>query len=235
MFSKTTTLCTLVAVLATGHGIAVGQAPPLSVPERIMALKTTLATSQVNLRKYEWIETTTVTLKGEEKSRKQLRCYYGADGALQKVVVDASPPPASKRGLRGVIVANKTAELTDYMQKAVGLVKTYVPPDPARIQAEKDAGKVSIDLLEPGKLARLNFRDYQKAGDTLGVAIDLQSNRISRVTVATYMDSAADVVTLDAQMAQLDDGTDYTSNITLSTPAKQLTVTVQNTGYRKSP
>jgi len=30
------------------------------------------------------------------------------------------------------------------MQSAVSLVKSYVPPDPARIQAAKDAGKVTI-------------------------------------------------------------------------------------------
>jgi enoyl-CoA hydratase/carnithine racemase len=44
-----------------------------------------------------------------------------------------------------------------------------VPPNPVKIQAAKDAGKVSIDLLEPGKRARLNFRDYEKPGDNLGV------------------------------------------------------------------
>jgi hypothetical protein len=54
----------------------------------------------------------------------------GAGGVLQKVLVDASPPPPTKPGLRGRIIANKTAELTDYMKSAVSLVKSYVPPDP---------------------------------------------------------------------------------------------------------
>ena len=87
------------------------------------------------------IETTVVSLNGEEKSRKQQRCYYGADGVLQKVLVDASPPPATKPGLRGRIIANKTAELTDYMKSTVSLVKSYLPPDPAKIQASQNAGK----------------------------------------------------------------------------------------------
>jgi hypothetical protein len=149
-------------------------------------------------------------------------------------VVDASPPPPTKPGLRGRIIANKTAELTDYMKNAVALVKSYVPPDPSKIQAAKDAGKVSIDVLIPGQTARINFRDYQKPGDNLGLAIDLASNRIAGVTVSTYMDSATDVVTLNANMGQLNDGTSYASDITLNAPAKNLTVTVQNTGYRKT-
>lgn len=220
--------------LALAGQLATAQTPPLSVPERVVSLKTNLAVSQANLRRYEWIETTVVSLNGEEKSRKQQRCYYGADGVLQKVVVDASPPPAKKPGLRGRIIANKTAELTTYMQSAVSLVKSYVPPDPARIQAAKDAGRVSIDVLVPGQSARINFLDYQKPGDNLGVGIDIASNRISGLTVASYLDSPSDGVTMTADMAQLNDGTSYASDITLNAAAKNLTVTVQNSGYRKT-
>jgi hypothetical protein len=234
MVIRTVGTCALAAVLVTSTSTALAQAPQLSIPDRVAALKTTLAASQANLRHYEWIETTVVSLKGEEKSRKQQRCYYGADGALQKVMIDASPAPATKPGLRGRMVANKTAELTDYMKYAVSLLKSYVPPDPAKIQAAKDAGKVTIAVLEPGKRANISFRDYQKAGDKLTVGIDLVNNRVLAVSVSTYLDSATDVVTLNARMGQLNDGTSYTSDITLNAQVKKLTVTVQNTGYRKT-
>src|SRR5437867_106520 len=142
---------------------ATAQSP--SVAERVATLKATLAASQTVLKQYEWVETTVVSLKGEEKSRKQNRCYYGADGGVTKVALTAPPPEKKKRGLRGKIAASKKEELTDYMKQAVALVKSYVPPAPARIQAAKDAGKVSMDILQPGKRARLNFRDYYKPGD----------------------------------------------------------------------
>ena len=215
-------------------GMAVAQAPQPSLQERVAALKSSFAASQVALRQYEWIETTVVSLNGEEKSNKQQRCYYGADGALQKVLIDASPPPATKPGLRGRIIANKKAELTDYMQRAVGLVKSYVPPDPSKLQAVKDAGKVSIQMLDPGKRAQLNFHDYQLPGDNLAIAIDITNNIVSGVGVSTYLDSATDVVTLSADMGQLNDGTIYTSSVTLNAAAKNLIVTVKNSGYRKT-
>jgi hypothetical protein len=227
-------ICMLATVLGSSGRISVAQTSPPSIQERVAALKATLGASQANLRHYEWIETTVVSLKGEEKSRKQQRCYYGADGALQKVVVDASPPPATKPGLRGRIIANKKAELTDYMRSAVSLVKSYVPPNPSKIQAVKDAGKVSIDILDPGKRARINFRDYEKPGDNLGIQLDLANNGILGLMVATYLDSPQDVVTLNVAMGQLNDGTTYASNISLDAQAKDLTVTVQNTGYRKT-
>ncbi len=210
------------------------QAPQASLPERVAAIKTQFAVSQVNLRQYEWIETTVVSVNGEEKSRKQQRCYYGADGVLQKVLVDASPPPAKKPGLRGRIIANKTAELTAYMQSAVSLVKSYIPPDPAKIQAAKDAGKVTIQVLDPGKRAQVNFHDYQQPGDNLAIVLNLATNVVAGAGVSSYLDSPTDVVTMDAKIGQLNDGTSYTSDITLNASAKNLTVTVQNTGYRKT-
>src|SRR5271167_2536241 len=229
MVSKTLGISMLALALASG-GFSVAQAPQPSLQERVAALKTAFSVSQANLRQYEWIETTVVSVNGEEKSRKQQRCYYGADGVLQKVVVDASPPPATKPGLRGRIIAKKTAELTAYMQSAVSLVKSYVPPDPAKIQVTKDAGKVSIQVLDPGKRAQVNFHDYQKPGDNLAIVINL----VSGVGGSSYLDSATDVVTMDAKMGQLNDGTIYTSDITLNASGKNLTVTVQNTGYRKT-
>jgi hypothetical protein len=223
-------ILTLVLVALALPGLA--QQP--TAAERAALLKATMAASQAVLKQYEWIETTVVSLKGEEKSRKQERCYYGADGGVQKVELSGTPEPAKKRGLRGKIAESKKEELTDYMKSAVALVKAYVPPNPAKIQAAKDAGKVSIDVLEPGKRARLNFRDYAKSGDNLGVEVDLASNRPLSLKVATYLEDAKDVVTLDVRMGQLNDGTAYPSDVTLDAKAKQITVAVKNSGYRKS-
>jgi len=205
-----------------------------SAAERAAILKATMAASQAVLKQYEWIEATVISVKGEEKSSQQQRCYYGADGGVQKVAVSAPPAPTKERGLRGRIAEKKTEEMTDYMKQAVALVKSYVPPNPAKIQAAKDAGNVSVEVLDPGKRARLNFRNYEKPGDNLGVELDLTNNRPLGLKVSTYLDDAKDVVTLDVQMGQLNDGTTYASNITLDAKAKDLTVTVKNSGYRKA-
>jgi hypothetical protein len=223
----------LATALLCTTGVSIAQAPQPSLQERIAGLKSTFAVSQANLRHYQWIETTTVSVNGEQKSQKQQRCYYGADGTLEKVLVDATPPPATKPGLRGRIIANKTAEMTEYMQSAVTLVKSYVPPDPAKIQAARDAGNVSLQVLNPGQLAQVNFKSYEKPGDNLAIQINLVNSVVSGLGVSTYLDSPSDVVTLNAVMSQLDDGTIYTSNITLNAAAKNLMVTVQNAGYQK--
>jgi len=220
--------CSMTLLLAP----AISQAQEMQ--QRVAALKQNVARDQQSIRQYEWIETTVISLKGEEKSRKQQQCYYGADGVLQKVTVDASPPPDKKRGIRGRVIAKKTEELTDYMKQAVALVKTYVPPDPARIQAVKDAGNVSLDLPGGGKGARLNFRNYQKPGDVFTVEVDPATNRVIGLTVATYLDDPKDTVTLNVSFSMLQDGTGYPATEVLVATAKNLTVNITNSGYRKS-
>jgi hypothetical protein len=204
------------------------------VQQRVLALKQNVARDQQSIRQYEWIETTVISLKGEEKSRQQKQCYYGADGALQKVTVDASPPPDKKRGVRGRVIARKTEELTDYMKQAVALVKTYVPPDPARIQAVKEAGQVTLGLPGGGKGVVVNLAAYGRPGDLLSVEVDPASNRVIGLTVATYLSDAKDAVTLDVRFSSLQDGTGYPATEVLVAKAKNLSVNVTNSGYRKS-
>jgi hypothetical protein len=156
-FATQTALALLLSALVVP---ATAQQPP-SAAERAAALKATMAASQSVLKHYEWVETVVVSVKGEEKSHQMNRCYHGADGGVQKIPLTTPPPAEKKRGLRGKIIENKKEEMTDYMKSAVGLVKSYVPPSPALIQAAKDKGNVSMDIVEPGKRARLNFRNLR--------------------------------------------------------------------------
>jgi hypothetical protein len=225
------TVATLALSLLFTSGNAVAQQP--TVAERVDAIKASLGASQAALKKYEWIETTTVSLKGEKKAETVNRCYYGADGGVTKVPVSA-PAPSNARGLKGKIAANKKEDLTESMQQAVALIKTYIPPDPARIQKAKDDGKISVDVLEPGKRVRLNFRDYQKPGDALGLEIDMTNNRLLGISVKSYVKDASEAVSVDGKFKQLTDGSSYVDAIVLNVTKDKLMVNVDNSGYRKT-
>jgi hypothetical protein len=223
-------------VVGLGLGAAaVVAAQDLSPQEQVAALKISLAASQAVLRQHEWIETTIVRLKGEEKTRFENRCYYGADGALQKVQVQAPPPQEKKRGLRGAIAESKKEELTGYMKAAVALVKEYAPPDSARIQAAKDAGRVTLQPMPgEGKQLWLAIADYLKPGDRLAVNMNLASSQLLGVRVSSYLDTPSDPVTLNVTFATFTDGkTSYAKDVVLDAPGKQMQVEVQNSGYRK--
>jgi hypothetical protein len=229
----------IVALLASITLRALPAAPPQTAPtpaERIAALKQSLQESQKQLRQYEWVETTIISLKGEEKARKQQRCYYGADGKIQKVPVEgaAAAQPAQQGGRRGgrlkqTVVENKKDEIKDYLEKAAGLIQRYVPPKPEDIQRAKD--KLKVDMPATGH-ARLTFADYLLPGDRLAIDVDTAANRLLGVTVASYLDKKDDTVALNVKYGALADGTSYIAETTLDAKAKDIRVVVQNAGHR---
>ena len=214
--------------------LAIGAAQQPTIDERVAAIKQSLAKSAQQLKQYQWTETTAVSYKGEEKSRTQNSCVYGADGKVQKTPVGAPPETKEKRGLRGKVVEKKKEEMSDYMQRAVEMIKFYVPPDPAKIQASKDAGKASLHVLEPGKRARVEFADYNMAGDKLGIEIDVTNNTLLGLQVSTYLADPTDAVNLNVRFATLADEAIYPSDVVLEAKAKEVKVNVQNSDYRKA-
>jgi len=205
--------------------------------ERIAALKASLAQSQKQLRQYEWMETTVLSLKGEEKSRKQQRVYYGADGKLQKVAVGqpaaaaAEPARGGARGgrLKAKVVENKKDEMKDYMEQASALIQKYVPPSPEDIERAK--AKAKVDAPAAGRV-RVTFADYLLPGDHLAIDVDAAANKLQGLSVASYLDKQEDTVTLDVKFGALADGTSYTAESTLDVKAKNIRVVIQNSGHR---
>jgi len=219
------------AACVLGPPFLAAQAPP-SADERITALKQAVAESHARLRKYEWIETTIVSLKGQEKDRKQQRCYYGSDGQVQKVLLFEKKAAAPTGGrLKSKVIAKKTSELKDYMDAAGDLVRRYVPPDPADVDRAKTSGRVGVKP-GPGGRVRLEFSDYIQPGDRMAVDVDAAANVLSAIDVATYVDKAEDAVTLKIGFATLPDGASYNPQITLDAKAKHITVVIQNSGHR---
>jgi len=218
---------------------AAGTAQTAPSPDQIVAsLKQNLAESQKRLRQYEWIETTAISLKGEEKSRKQQRVYYGADGKLTKTPIGAAPAPqppqpSGRRGgrLKEKVIENKKDEMQEYMERAVALIHKYVPPDAALIQKAKDAGRLQVQPAQDGTV-RAEFKDFVQPGDGMGISVDAKALLLSALTVSTYLDKKEEAVTLDVRFGTLADGTGYAARTTLDAKAKNIRVVVENSGHR---
>ena len=236
---------TVIAAATVGIGTILqaqqpsAQAAGGGAQDHVAALKQSLQQGMAKIRQYEWVETTIISLKGEEKSRKQSRCYYGADGKVQKTSLDQAPPPeqaqsgGGRRGgrMKQKVVENKRDEMKDYMERAGALIHRYVPPDPAQIQAAKDAGRIATKPQAGGRV-RLVISQYLQAGDSLTIDLDPATNRLLGLGVNTYLDKPDESVTLAVQMNTLPDGAVYAAQTTLDAKAKKITVVVQNSGYR---
>jgi len=222
-------LATLLAPVARAEEAA-------QTPEaRIEAVKQSLTTSKATLKSYEWVQTVALSLGGEEKVNQQYTCYQGADGALQKVPVAADAKESKKRGLRGKVVESKTEELKGSLKAASDLIDQYTPLDPARIQAAKAAGNVSVSVPGADGKIRIGIKNYLKAGDTVDLEIDAAKNTLQSVAVSSFVEQGKDKSPVTAKMsyAALEDGTLYPAKSGLDIPAQKLKVDVSNSGYRK--
>ena len=211
---------------------------PATPDQVVAALKQNLAESQKRLRQDQWIETTVISLKGEEKSRKQQRAYYGADGKLTKVPLGEPQPQAASGGgrrrggrLKESVVENKKNEMQEYMEKAASLIHQYVPPSPERIQQAKDAGNVKLQPQPDGK-ARVELRNFVQPSDLLTIDVDAKASNLTALSVETYLEKREDAVILAVGFATLADATSYVARTTLEATAKNITVVVENTGHR---
>ncbi len=235
-----------IALATLGVGVVLYAQEPAAKPgagaqDRVAAVKASLQEGLAKARQYEWVETTIISLKGEQKARKQNRCYYGADGKVQKVSLDQAPASqqqASGRGgrrgggkVKQQIVEKKKDEMQDYMERAAGLIHQYVPPAPAKIQAAKDAGRVKANP-QPGGNVQLAISQYLQPGDSLTIDLDAATNRLLGLGVNTYLDKPDDAVTLAVQMKTLPDGALYAAQTTLDAKAKNIRVVIQNSGHR---
>ena len=201
--------------------------------ETIAMIKTNLVQSKEKIKQYAWIETTKTYIKGELKSTKQNQCYYSVDGQLTKVATGGTDQAKTPGGLRGKIAANKKEEMSEYIAKAVEKIKSYLPPDPEKIQQIYSAGKVSIQVLEPGKKFKLSFPDYQQQGDILSISLDKANQKLMALNVSTFIDKPEDKVIFDVIYKDLPDGTQYPVSTSLVANAQNLKIVIENSGYRK--
>jgi hypothetical protein len=215
----------VLAAAVLGMAVLAVAQPPAALQEKLAAVKQSIAANQQKLHQYKWVETTQLTLNGDAKPASQSMCMYGPDGTVQKTPMSAPPPPPSGRRLKQKIIADKTADMKDYMGQVKTLLALYVPPDPQKMQAAFAAQKA---MLGDGTLI---FTDYALPGDKMTVSFDPAVKKVTGLNVNTYMDDPKDVVTLAVQFSSLPDGTNYAVQTVLNATAKKLVVTTSNSNY----
>lgn len=200
--------------------------------ENFNLIKLNLSESKNSIKKYSWIETTTVYVNGEQKSVSQNQCYYDVNGVLTKVPTGATTQAATPRGIRGRIAENKKDEMEEYVKKAVAQIKLYIPPQPETLQSIYAAGKVGIKIIEPQKQFELDFPNYLLSGDMVAIKVDLARKVLMGYGVNTYIDDPSDAVSLDVKFQNLPNGTSYSGDVTFNAPSKNLKIEMVNSGYR---
>ncbi|MGA2902500.1 MAG: hypothetical protein ABSD98_01605 [Candidatus Korobacteraceae bacterium] len=227
------------ALIIAFAGFAVaqmGSGADSGLQQKVMVLKQSAAQNKQKLHHYQWVETSQITLKGEQKPERVYQCSYGPNGQVQKIPLGAPPQTNDNRRsgpLRQRVVEKKTEEMKDYMQQVQSLLSLYVPPNPQLMQQALQKKNVSFDRSMGMAGAQVVFNNYAKQGDQMTIGFDTATKKISTINVNTYMDDPNDAVTLAVRMASLPDGTNYAQQTTLNATAKQIQVTTTSSNFVK--
>src|SRR6201981_2583705 len=92
--------------------------------QQVDKLKESMAKNKQALAQYTWVETVTISLKGQEKKQQHFQVQNGPDGKPQKTSLDPAPAAAQPqdsggRGgrLRQRVVEKKKEEYEDYAEQ----------------------------------------------------------------------------------------------------------------------
>jgi hypothetical protein len=113
-----TALPTLLALMAFVRP-ANAQSPELQ--QRVADVKEAMAKNKQALAAYSWLETVTISLKGEEKKQEHFQVRLGPDFKPEKTSLDPPPEPPSGGRLKRHVVAKKTEEYKDYADQMKAL------------------------------------------------------------------------------------------------------------------
>ena len=83
--------------------------------QKLAAVKQAAAENKQQLHQYQWVETTQLTLKGDQKPSSQKLCQYGPDGQIQKTPIGPPPEQPSGGRMKQRVIAKKKEEMQDYM------------------------------------------------------------------------------------------------------------------------
>ena len=201
--------------------------------QKLADVKQSAARNQAALRNYTWTAHTEISVNGQVKKTIDQMCRYGPDGQVQKTPIGPpAPQQQGPRGIRGRVMEKKKTEMEDYMERAVALVHSYVPPSPANMEQAFRAGNVSMGQAGPGAV-QLQFRNYLKPGDALTMTFDTTAKAPRTLAVNSWLDEPKDAVTLDVNFQTLPDGTNYAATTLLNASAKHLQVKTQNSNYQR--
>jgi hypothetical protein len=223
-----------IAASAAFAWLLVAQNPDLQ--QKVAEVKEAMAANKQALAQYTWVETDTISLKGEQKKQEHFQVRLGPDGKPQKTSLDAEAAPAAPSGgrLKQHVVEKKKEEYKDYADQIKALIQQYLPPDKEKIEAARQSGNISLGTAAGGAdQYQLVISNYVKQGDKMTLVFDKTQKGIVRLSIASYLDDPKDAVTVDAEFSRIPGGPNHVSGETINGVSKQLTIAVENSNYQK--
>jgi hypothetical protein len=173
------------------------------------------------LTQYEWKSRTEVRREGETKSSQLFLMRYGADGNLQKTLIDGTQPAAAPPLPLGRLIAKKKTKKFQEMVTEVGeLAEVYANLPPERMQALLSSANVITPLAGGKDALQVQARNVLKEGDSLTLWIDSGTQQQRKVEIQTFLDDHP--VTVVSEFRSLPQGPTYAARVVVEYPSERL-------------
>ena len=225
-------LCSLAVVAQTS--------PPQaeSLQQKVQQMQMATAKNDQQLHSYQWLESTTLTVKARSIPTKQSLCRYGTDGGVVKTALGTSAQhePGPRVGPFKHIAEAKKEKIQDEVEQIQSLVQTYLPFNPGKIEAVLRAGKVFFEH-EGTNSDAVVLADYAKPDDQLTISLNQTTKQVDQISIKTYLNAPEDGVdvdvTVNVRFAILPDGTMYPALMSIEVPSNKLSITTANSKFSK--
>lgn len=197
------------------------------------------AKNEEQLHKYQWIETTIITIHDESRPPKRSICKYGPDGKVQKTPLGQQEASGARQGggfpgrgglIRTLVVNQKKEEAKKEVEQIRAVTGMYFPLDRAKLKQALQSGKLHF-VTGASNEETVVIDNYAKQGDEVKLTLNHAAMQIERVSLKSYLDKPKDALTAEVQFSELPDGTRYRSSTTINAPSKKLSIETVNSDY----
>jgi hypothetical protein len=203
----------------------------------VAAIKQGVAENAQALRKYQWLESTTIAYNGEVKNTTVNSCSYSAPGPKPVCTELSSTPKEKPSGgpFKKRMIEKKIAEMKAYMDSVKMLLAEYLPPQGEKIQAAAAIGNVAVSPNPSAKAVSITINNYFQQGDKWTLTLGSETNKLRAAHISTYLGDPSQVVTVSVTFAKLPDDTRYAQKKILSAAAQGITVTTTSMNFTVVP
>jgi hypothetical protein len=215
-------------------GVLVGFAQNPELQQKVAEVKQAMAANKQALAQYTWLETVTVSLKGEQKKQEHFQVRLGPDGKPQKQSLDAPQEAAPSGGrLKQHVVEKKKDEYKEYVDQIKDLIQQYVPPDKDMLEQAAQKGNVALGPAggAPGEY-RLVLSNYVKPGDNMTLVFDRAQKALVNVSIASYLSDPSDAVKVSVSFTGIPGGPGHVDSEMIDGVSKQLAIVIANSNYQ---
>jgi hypothetical protein len=199
----------------------------LPTKEELAAVSQAQLTNQIKLSNYTWQETQFISVNGKVVDYRQYLVRIGSNGQYQGNLITEST------GHEATFEPKRKEQLSPYdpyAQQLCELANQYTTLSGERLTGASSRGEIVVLLKDDW--IKLAIKNYSKPGDSVAMTINQPTHRLMTVQAKSYLTDPQDAVTIQAEFAELPDGTNHVSTAEIDSVSRHLTVKLTNWSYQ---